>query len=149
MYAAFCFVGVAPASGALVFPCMNFGCAGAAPDGWEALGHQRMTRQIMCSNIGAGLNWCEICKRIDLDVRAVFFEKGKLRALPILEPLAPGNPAAKILQRILQGLRFAQIATGIRINLMQQTFHVGAKSALRSGRTIRISRNPSRAATSR
>ena len=88
-------------------------------------------------------------QRVDLDAGAAFgLEKLELRALPALKPFAPGDPGVERCERVLQRLRFAQVAAGIGVTRMQVALGVMAAIAVWLARITRRSCRPSLAETS-
>src|SRR5882724_6357929 len=101
MDAAFDLVEGAPAAGARVFARLDDRRARRTADRAEALGDQRMRRQLVGGDVARDVGGTPARQRIDLDVRGVALEHRQIEAGRRLEALAPGDPGVEALQGTL------------------------------------------------
>ena len=139
----------APAAGARVFARRDAVGARHAADREEAVGLQRVARQVVALEVGVEVGLLPVGQRIDLDpaVVAVDLDPLQLRPRAALEALAAGDPGVEALERALQRLDLAewQHMSG----LPYQSTPSGSSASIRSGSglIVRTSLRPSSAAS--
>ena len=117
MYAAFGLFGTRPATGADILALPHGLGAGPAADGGEALGHQRMGRQVMLGHVGVELGLAPVGQGIELHLAVGLFHHRQGQAVAAVEALAAGDPAVEALQGGVQRDHLADVAAGVGVGL--------------------------------
>src|SRR5258706_15283688 len=98
MYAAFGLLRTRPAAGAHVGVLLSHGGgAGPAADRGEAVGDQRVGRQVMFGGVGVKLGLGPVGERVELQLAIVLLDYRQADAVAPMEALAAGEPGVEAL----------------------------------------------------